>query len=67
VGERRGKTPGRVVYAASEERDVLSRHLRAFGVELLLAVERTGLSAKEAAAARRTREDGRAVASSRHR
>jgi transcriptional regulator with XRE-family HTH domain len=39
-----------VVYGAAEERDVLPRHLRAFGVELLLAVAESGLSAKEAAA-----------------
>jgi hypothetical protein len=38
-----------VVYAASEERDLLPRHLRAFGVELLQSVDRLGLSAKEAA------------------
>jgi DNA-binding XRE family transcriptional regulator len=38
-----------VVYAASEERDLLPRHLRAFGVELLQAIDRLGLSAKEAA------------------
>ena len=39
-----------VVLAAAEEHDVLPRHLRAFGVELLLAVDRAGLGAKEAAA-----------------
>jgi transcriptional regulator with XRE-family HTH domain len=38
-----------IVYAASEERDVLPRHLRAFGVELLQGVARLGLSAKDAA------------------
>jgi hypothetical protein len=38
-----------IVYAASEERDMLPRHLRAFGVELLQGVARLGLSAKEAA------------------
>jgi DNA-binding transcriptional regulator YiaG len=38
-----------VVLAAAEERDVLPRHLRAFGVELLLAVDRAGIGAKEAA------------------
>jgi transcriptional regulator with XRE-family HTH domain len=38
-----------IVYAASEERDLLPRHLRAFGVELLQGVARLGLSAKEAA------------------
>jgi transcriptional regulator with XRE-family HTH domain len=38
-----------VVYAASEERDLLPRHLRAFGVELLQAVDRLGVTVKEAA------------------
>jgi transcriptional regulator with XRE-family HTH domain len=38
-----------IVYAASEERDMLPRHLRAFGVELLQGIARLGLSAKEAA------------------
>ena len=38
-----------VVYSAAEERDLLPRHLRAFGVELLQAVERLGLSAREGA------------------
>lgn len=38
-----------IIYAAAEERDVLPRHLRAFGVELLQGAERLGLSAKEAA------------------
>jgi transcriptional regulator with XRE-family HTH domain len=50
-----------VVFAASEERDVLPRHLRAFGVELLLAVDRAGVSARDAAAlvAGRERAPGR--------
>ncbi len=39
-----------VVLAAAEERDVLPRHLRAFGVELLLAVDRAGVGARHAAA-----------------
>jgi len=38
-----------IVYAASEERDVLPRHLRAFGVELLQGAARLGLSVSEAA------------------
>ena len=38
-----------IVYAAAEERDVLPRHLRAFGVELLLGAERLGLTTSEAA------------------
>jgi transcriptional regulator with XRE-family HTH domain len=45
-----------VVFAASEERDVLPRHLRAFGVELLLAVDRAGVSARDAAALVAARE-----------
>ena len=52
-----------VVYAAAEERDVFPRHLRAFGVELLEAVERLGLSGSEAArlvaARERTKVTGR--------
>ncbi len=47
-----------VVFAASEERDVLPRHLRAFGVELLLAIDRAGVSAKEAAALVAARDRG---------
>jgi transcriptional regulator with XRE-family HTH domain len=39
-----------LVFSTSEERDVLPRHLRAFGVELLLAVDRAGVAAREAAA-----------------
>jgi transcriptional regulator with XRE-family HTH domain len=38
-----------IIYAAAERRDVLPRHLRAFGVELLQGADRLGLSAKEAA------------------
>ncbi len=38
-----------IVYGASEERDVLPRHLRAFGVELLQGAARLGLSVSEAA------------------
>ncbi len=39
-----------VLYAASEQRDLLPRHLRAFAVELLHAVARLGLDASVAAA-----------------
>ena len=36
--------------AVADERDVLPRHLRAFGAQLLLAVDRAGLSPRDAAA-----------------
>ena len=45
-----------IVYAAAEERDVLPRHLRAFGVELLQAAARLGLTASEAASLVAARE-----------
>jgi transcriptional regulator with XRE-family HTH domain len=38
-----------IVYAAAEERDLLPRHVRAFGVELLQGAERLGLTLAEAA------------------
>jgi transcriptional regulator with XRE-family HTH domain len=38
-----------VLLANAERRDVLPRHLRAFAVELLVAADRLGLSAKDAA------------------